>query len=78
MVLRLGYAHAMAVRLPPQAHLGFASKSYIHVWGTSLAVLGLFTYALRGLREPNIYHGRGIRLSRQVLVRKHGKVSAYR
>ena len=29
-------------------------------------------------REPNRYHSRGLRLSRQIIVRKAGKVSAYR
>jgi len=78
MVLRVGYAHAAALAVGPAVRLGFANKNFIHVWGTSEALLSSFAHTLQGLKEPNIYHGRGIRLAKQPLCRKFGKVSAYR
>ena len=78
MVLRVGYSHATGVPVGPGAALGRVQKNFLYVWGTSEALLSAFACALRGLREPNVYHGRGIRFARQPLLRKFGKVSAYR
>jgi hypothetical protein len=78
MVLRVGYAHAVAAMLAPPACIGYAGKNFIYVWGTSQVGLYAFAALLQSWREPNIYHGRGIRFSKQSLLRKSGKVSAYR
>jgi large subunit ribosomal protein L6 len=78
LLLRLGYSHAVAAFAPLGTSIGRFQKTFLHVWGTSAAVLCAFAHSLVGLREPNIYHGRGIRLCKYALHRKFGKVSAYR
>ena len=45
---------------------------------SNLTVLRNFLLSVVGWREPNRYHSRGLRLSRQAITRKAGKVSAYR
>lgn len=45
---------------------------------SNVVVLRSFLLSVVRWREPNRYHSRGLRLSRQVIVRKAGKVSAYR
>lgn len=45
---------------------------------SNLAVLRNFLLSVVQWREPNRYHSRGLRLSRQIITRKAGKVSAYR
>lgn len=78
LVLRLGYAHATTVAVPPVLTLGILRRNFMAVWGTSAADIHWLGATLVGLREPNIYHGRGLRFSKYRLLRKAGKVSAYR
>lgn len=78
LALRLGYSHATTVAVPPTLTLGVLRRNFLAVWGTSAAEVYDLGRALRGLREPNIYHGRGLRFSKHRLLRKAGKVSAYR
>jgi ribosomal protein L6P/L9E len=47
-------------------------------FSSNVAVLKNFLTGVVSWREPNRYHSRGLRLSRQRIVRKAGKVSAYR
>jgi hypothetical protein len=47
-------------------------------FSSNLALLKGYLTGVVAWREPNRYHSRGLRLSRQRIVRKAGKVSAYR
>jgi hypothetical protein len=47
-------------------------------YGSNLYSLRFFLATLVSWRPMNIYHGRGLRLARQCVIRKSGKVSAYR
>jgi hypothetical protein len=47
-------------------------------FGTSYFTLRRFVAAITQWRPINIYNARGLRFARQRLLRKHGKVSAYR
>ena len=78
LVLRFGHSHLVAC--PPPRHTrwrkhGKAKMIFFH---PNVAVLRNFLLGVVRWREPNRYHSRGLRLSRQVIVRKAGKVSAYR
>ena len=48
------------------------------LFGSNLWQLRHFAAAAIAWRPMNVYHGRGLRLSRQRVLRKAGKVSAYR
>jgi hypothetical protein len=47
-------------------------------YGSNFYTLRSFLSGVISWRPMNIYHGRGLRLARQRVVRKAGKVSAYR
>lgn len=48
------------------------------LFGGDFTQLRAFAAAIIGWRPMNVYHGRGLRLARQYVLRKAGKVSAYR
>ena len=47
-------------------------------YGSNYYSLRFFLAGIVSWRPMNIYHGRGLRLARQRVARKSGKVSAYR
>ena len=78
LVLRFGHSHLVVC--PPPSHTRWTKhgKAKMVFFHTNLAVLRNFLLAVVAWREPNRYHSRGLRLARQRIVRKAGKVSAYR
>jgi hypothetical protein len=78
LVLRFGHSHL--VTCPPPRHPRWKKhgKAKLIFFHSNAAVLRDFLRGVVRWREPNRYHSRGLRLSRQVIVRKAGKVSAYR
>jgi ribosomal protein L6P/L9E len=78
LVLRFGHSHL--VTCPPPRHTRWKKhgKAKLIFFHSNVAVLRDFLLGVVQWREPNRYHSRGLRLSRQVIVRKAGKVSAYR
>ena len=78
LVLRFGHSHL--VTCPPPRHTRWKKhgKAKLIFFHSNAAVLRDFLLGVVQWREPNRYHSRGLRLSRQVIVRKAGKVSAYR
>jgi ribosomal protein L6P/L9E len=47
-------------------------------YGSNHYELSLYLTTITSWRPMNVYHGRGLRLARQRVMRKAGKVSAYR
>lgn len=56
----------------------FLSKTSVFVFGLSKTDLLGTCYALLNAKPVNIFTGRGVRFSRQVIYKKTGKVSSYR
>ena len=56
----------------------FLTKTKILVFGLSVTQVTLLSYKLKTIRPANIFTGRGMRFSRQVVYRKVGKISTYR
>lgn len=56
----------------------FLSKTKILLFGVSKKDLLSISYQVRALKPMNVFTGRGVRFSRQVIYRKTGKVSTYR
>lgn len=78
VVLRFGHSHLVAC--PPPLHTRWKKHGKVKMifFHSNAAVLRNFLLGVVRWREPNRYHSRGLRLSRQALTRKAGKVSAYR
>ena len=56
----------------------FLTKTKILVFGLSIKQVILLSHQLKTIRPANIFTGRGMRFSRQVVYRKVGKISTYR
>lgn len=78
LVLRFGHSHLVACPPPQHTKWRKGSKTKLLFFNSNLTVLRAFLTGVVAWREPNRYHSRGLRLSRQRIVRKAGKVSAYR
>jgi ribosomal protein L6P/L9E len=79
LVLRFGHSH-LVVSIPSLRHLRWRRRGRMKIifYGSDCRALIFYLATLVRWRPMNIYHGRGLRLSRQRVVRKSGKVSAYR
>jgi hypothetical protein len=55
-----------------------AGKMKMVFFGTNFFEIRYFLSSLIHWRPMNVYNGRGLRFSRQLVFRKFGKVSAYR
>ena len=78
-MLRFGHSHLVHQGLPLlSTRAKRKGKAKFLFFGSSQLFLGWFTKSLVAWRPMNIYHGRGLRLAKQQVFRKAGKVSAYR
>lgn len=74
---QFGYAH----RIYLYAYfltVKFLSKTSIIVFGFSKDDVFKTSKAIKNMRPINIFTGRGVRFSREIIYRKQGKVSSYR
>jgi hypothetical protein len=56
----------------------FLSKTQVLLFGLVKNDLSTIGHSVRAMRSINIFTGRGVRFSRQVIYKKTGKVSSYR
>lgn len=78
VLLRFGHSHVVLVK--PLTNIKWRKHGRMKMifFGTNLWSLKHFLQKLIKWRVMNIYHGRGLRLAQQKVLRKSGKVSAYR
>lgn len=77
IALQMGYSHI--IRLYAfKVHVKFTAKTVIFMFGLNRRNLTTSGFSLKKLKPINIFTGRGIRFSRQIVYRKTGKMSAYR
>lgn len=78
---RGGLSHPAHNAVPPLTALGLRAKTRMAVTYSGSTYAGpalAWAREFCAWRRPNTYHARGLRLGRQRLGRKAGKVSAYR
>lgn len=56
----------------------FLSKTTVFVFGLLQKDVDVISLAVKNLRPINIFTGRGVRFSKQIVYKKVGKVSSYR
>ena len=56
----------------------FLSKTTIFIFGLSVRDVYLKSYEIQHSKPMNVFTGRGVRFTRQIVYRKVGKVSSYR
>ena len=75
LVLNVGFSHPVEIEEIDGITLDCPSITEISVTGIDKEKVGQFAAMIRGLREPEPYHGYGIRYSDEVIDRKVGKAA---
>ena len=71
----LGFSHPVVVAIP-EGITATADKNNITITGVDKELVGGFTAAIRALKKPEPYKGKGMRYSDEVIRRKQGKKTA--
>jgi len=68
----LGFSHPVVVKIP-EGITATAEKNNITISGIDKELVGSFTAAIRALKKPEPYKGKGMRYEDEVIRRKQGK-----
>ncbi|MEK7190150.1 MAG: 50S ribosomal protein L6 [Patescibacteria group bacterium] len=68
----LGFSHPVVVAIP-EGIIATAEKNNITITGIDKELVGNFTAAIRALKKPEPYKGKGMRYENEVIRRKQGK-----
>ena len=68
----LGFSHPVIVHIP-EGITASADKNNITISGIDKELVGNFTAAVRALKKPEPYKGKGMRYENEVIRRKQGK-----
>jgi len=71
----LGFSHPVVVKIP-EGITATAEKNVITISGIDKELVGSFTAAIRALKKPEPYKGKGMRYEDEVIRRKQGKKTA--
>jgi len=72
LVMALGFSHPV-VQSIPEGLTVTAEKNNITISGINKELVGSFTAAVRALKKPEPYKGKGMRYENEVIRRKQGK-----
>ncbi|KKP85606.1 MAG: 50S ribosomal protein L6 [Candidatus Nomurabacteria bacterium GW2011_GWA1_35_8] len=71
----LGFSHPVIIPIP-EGITATTEKNNITITGIDKELVGNFTAAIRALKKPEPYKGKGIRYENEVIRRKQGKKTA--
>jgi large subunit ribosomal protein L6 len=74
-VFALGFSHPVIIKIP-EGITATADKNNITITGIDKELVGSFTAAIRALKKPEPYKGKGMRYEDEVIRRKQGKKTA--
>ena len=72
----LGYSHPIIFQLPPGVQVKIERQTEITLEGIDKQLLGEVAAAIRRLRPPEPYKGKGIKYAEEHIRRKAGKTAA--
>ena len=75
LVMNIGFSHPVEVEEIEGITIDCPSQTEITISGIDKEKVGQFAAIVRGFREPEPYHGYGIRYSDEVIERKVGKAA---
>jgi len=75
LVFALGFSHPVIIKIP-EGLTATAEKNNISITGIDKELVGSFTAAVRALKKPEPYKGKGMRYDDEVIRRKQGKKTA--
>ena len=74
---QFGHAHRI-YNYAYNVSVKFLSKTTIFIYGLSSRDILKVSYGIKKMKPINIFTGRGVRFSKQIIYKKTGKVSSYR
>ncbi len=77
VAMQFGYSHIKRLFFF-YTYVKFLSKTSIIIFGLSKIKINKAAFHLRSVRPINIFTGKGVRFTRQIIYRKTGKISSYR
>ena len=77
ITVQMGYSHIIRL-FAFRVGAKFTAKTTIFLFGLNRLEVIRHGFALKHLKRINIFTGRGIRFSRQIIYKKTGKMSSYR
>jgi len=75
LTLNLGYSHPIDFDAPAGIELKVDKQTSITISGPEKQTVGQVAAAIRALRAPEPYHGKGVRYADEVIVTKVGKAA---
>ena len=75
LVMNVGFSHPVEINEIDGIKIDCPSQTEITISGIDKEKVGQFSAMVRGVREPEPYHGYGIRYSDEVIERKVGKAA---
>jgi large subunit ribosomal protein L6 len=76
LVLQLGYSHPVEIDPPKGTEIAVGKGNVITVRGIDKQAVGDLAAFIREKRPPEVYKGKGIKYSGEVIRRKVGKAAA--
>ena len=76
LYLTLGYSHPIAFQLPPGISVKVDKQVVVTLEGPDRELLGHTVAAIRELRPPEPYKGKGVKYAEETIRRKAGKAAA--
>jgi large subunit ribosomal protein L6 len=76
VVFSLGYSHPVEFPVPEGIQISVAQQTHVVVSGADKGQVGQVAANIRGLRPPDPYKQKGVRLTGEVLKKKAGKAGA--
>lgn len=73
LVLNIGYSHQVEIKPPNGIQFTVESNTNVFVSGIDKEIVGNTAAKVRAVRPPEVYKGKGIRYSGEVVRRKVGK-----
>ena len=75
LVMNVGFSHPVEIQTVEGITIDCPSQTEINISGIDKEKVGQFAAMVRGVREPEPYHGYGIRYNDEVIERKVGKAA---
>jgi large subunit ribosomal protein L6 len=76
LTLNLGYSHPIKYELPPGIKVRVDKQTRVTVEGIDKYLVGEVAAKIRGFRKPDVYKGKGVRYTGEIVKKKVGKTGA--
>jgi large subunit ribosomal protein L6 len=76
LTLNLGYSHPIKYELPPGIKVRVEKQTRVTVEGIDKYLVGEVAAKIRGFRKPDVYKGKGVRYTGEIVKKKVGKTGA--